>query len=63
MQIGNKLKVHRRKKRMRQKELAAMSGISNTYLSDIENNRTVPSLKTLVRLCAALDVDIKEMFD
>ncbi len=46
-----------------QNKLAQLSGISNTYLSDIENLRTVPSLKTLNSLAIALEVSLEDLLD
>ncbi len=46
-----------------QNKLAQLSGISNTYFSDIENLRTVPSLKTLNSLAIALEVSLKDLLD
>lgn len=57
--IGEKIKKIRIKKGMKQYELAQKSGISNTYLSDLEVGRTTPSIKTLDKLSKALEVDIK----
>lgn len=57
--IGEKIKCERLKKSLKQYELAEKAGISNTYLSDIELNRTNPSLKTLDKIAKALGVDIK----
>ena len=57
--IDEKIKGERLKKGWKQCELAKKAGISNTYLSDIEVGRTSPSLKTLHKIAAALDVDIK----
>ena len=41
---------------MKQIELAKKAEISNTYLSDIENQRTSPSLKTLSRIANVLEI-------
>ncbi len=63
MEIGKKIKFIRKSKNINQNKLAQLSGISNTYLSDIENLRTVPSLKTLNSLAIALDVGLKDLLD
>lgn len=55
--IGEKVRSERLNKSIKQKELAEMAGISNTYLSDIEVGRTTPSIKTLMKLAEALEVD------
>jgi len=58
LNIGAKIKELRLKKNMKQIELASKAGISNTYLSDIESGRTIPSLKVLIKIANALKVDI-----
>lgn len=61
MEIGKKIKIQRIQKDLKQKDLARMAGISNTYLSDIENGRTNPSLKTLLRITHILDMNITDL--
>lgn len=60
--IGANIKQIRLIKKISQRKLAELAGISNTYLSDIEVGRTNPSLKTLLKLAAALELDVKELF-
>jgi transcriptional regulator with XRE-family HTH domain len=60
MEIGDKIKQIRQQKGIKQLELAAKAGISNTYLSDIEVGRTNPSIKTLKKLAGGLEEDICE---
>ena len=38
------------------RQLSEKAEISNNYLSNIENGRSIPSLETLVRLCEAMEV-------
>lgn len=57
MRIGRRIKELRREKELKQVELASKAGISNTYLSDIESDRTMPSLKTLIKISNALGVN------
>lgn len=57
MEVGERIKDIRTKKGINQLTLASMAKISNTYLSDIEVGRTLPSLKTLKKLATALEVD------
>jgi transcriptional regulator with XRE-family HTH domain len=63
VEIGKKIKFIRKSKSINQNKLAQLSGISNTYLSDIENLRTVPSLKTLNSLAIALGISLKDLLD
>lgn len=61
--IGEKIRMLRKEKKLSQRDLADLCGISNTYISDMETGRTNPSLKTLQKLRMALEVNIKEFFD
>jgi len=63
VEIGKKIKFIRKSMGINQNKLAQLSGISNTYFSDIENLRTVPSLKTLNSLAIALEVSLKDLLD
>ena len=56
MVLGSIIRQVRVHKGMKQIELAKKAEISNTYLSDIENERTSPSLKTLSRIANALEI-------
>lgn len=59
--IGENIKRVRKEKKMTQKDLGEIVGISNTYLSDIEIGRTNPSIKTLKRIAKGLDVSYVEL--
>ncbi len=61
-EIGLKIKGIRSSRKISQRKLAALAGISNTYLSDIEVGRTNPSLKTMEKLAKALEIEIKDLF-
>lgn len=61
-EVGANIKSIRQHKNISQRKLAERAGISNTYLSDIEVGRTNPSLKTLEKIAAALEMEIKELF-
>jgi transcriptional regulator with XRE-family HTH domain len=58
MDIGGLLRVLRQAARVKQSQLAARAGISQNYLSMIENGRRQPSAKTLERLGSALNVPL-----
>ena len=45
-----------------QVELARRVKISNTYLSDIENERTEPSLKIIRKIARGLNMDWRDIF-
>jgi len=58
MKIGNTIKTIRKKKGIQQNELAEKSGISQTYLSQIENGTRTATLETLEKISNALDVPL-----
>ena len=62
MNIGSQIKAIRKAKNVSQKDLAKKIGISNTYLSDIENSRCFPSIKTLYRISKGLGEEIALFF-
>ena len=54
--LGERVAALRKKKGLTQSALAEKAEISNNYVSNIENNHSIPSLETLMKICAALDV-------
>jgi len=61
LSIGQIIKIERIKQNLKQKELAKMAGISNTYLSDIESSRNDPSLKSLHKITSAMGIKIEDV--
>ena len=58
MGIGAEIKSKRAEKGYTQDELAAAVGISRNYISDLENERYIPSVKTLSKLAKELGMDL-----
>lgn len=59
-----KIKLIRKSKKIKQGELARNSGISQTYLCELENGRkTNPSTDVLIRIANALNVNIADLID
>jgi transcriptional regulator with XRE-family HTH domain len=54
--LGSKIRIVREKKKLTQEQLAEMVELSNNYISNIELNRSIPSLETLVKICNALEI-------
>lgn len=52
-----KIKHYRILKKLSQKELAAIAGISQSFLSEIENRRYDIKLSLLCRIADALEMD------
>lgn len=46
-----------------QEELSDRAGLDRTYVSGCERGKRNPSLKTMIRLAKALEVDLKDFFD
>ena len=60
--LGSGIMSVRKEKEMTQNQLAREAGISLKYVSMVEAG-TNPSLKTIFKLCAALDTDIAEVME
>ena len=54
--IGTRIAELRKNKGWSQYKLAEKADISNNYLSNIENNHSIPSLETLMNICFALGI-------
>jgi transcriptional regulator with XRE-family HTH domain len=61
MMLHERLKELRRARDLTLKELAARSGLSVSYLSDLERGRTTPPLPTLEMLAGALDITVLDL--
>ena len=63
IQISNKIKEKRKAKGITIQELADKAAVSKGLISQIENNRTVPSLPVLFNIIHSLDEDLKTFFE
>ncbi|MHB2263638.1 helix-turn-helix domain-containing protein [Aliihoeflea sp. PC F10.4] len=61
-EIGMRIRLRRKVKRMTLAQLASATGISITQLSHIERGNTMPSIDKLVSLCNALDMHLNWLF-
>ena len=52
--LGKRIARRRRALGLKQCEAAEMLDISNNYLSNIENNKSIPSLETFTAICDIL---------
>ena len=57
-----KIKEIRLKRNLTQEKLAKLSGISKSYIGDLERNEKEPTISILCRLAEGLQVDIKDLF-
>jgi transcriptional regulator with XRE-family HTH domain len=59
MNLGKQIKDIRKSKNLTQAELANLSGITQTYLSQLERNKKEPNLSTLKTISFKLDIPIQ----
>ena len=62
MVIGRRLRNLREEKNLSQGDIEKRTGLLRCYISRVENGHTVPSLETLERLAAALEVPLYQLF-
>lgn len=62
MVIGRRLRTLREEKTLSQGDIEKRTGLLRCYISRVENGHTVPSLETLERLAAALEVPLYQLF-
>lgn len=62
MNLGEAISDVRKRKCIKQKVLARRCEISQTYLSQIENNRRDPNLSTLKKISKVLEVPLPIIF-
>ena len=62
MVIGSRLKKLREEKSLSQGDMEKRTGLLRCYISRVENGHTVPSLETLERLAAALEIPLHQLF-
>jgi transcriptional regulator with XRE-family HTH domain len=61
--IGEKIRSKRNQKNITLEQLAAKAGVSKGLISQIENNRTMPSLPVLFNIIHSLGDDLKTFFE
>lgn len=59
--LGNNLKRIREAKKMSQGDVMRGMGCSRSYISNIENGKTNPTLETISKLAKVLGVNITEL--
>jgi len=62
MNVAKRLSALREKKGMSVYKLAKLSGVSSTYLYEVEQGKKQPTVEILSRLCAALEVSLADFF-
>ena len=62
LKIGKKIRELRQKNRYTLQDLAARTGLSKPFLSQIENDHVIPPIATLLKLARALNVGMTYFF-
>ena len=62
MVIGMRLRTLREERNLSQGDIEKRSGLLRCYISRVENGHTVPSLGTLEKLAAALEIPLFQLF-
>ncbi len=63
LQISNRIKEKRKEGMITLQQLAENVGVTKGLISQIENNRTVPSLTVLLSIIKSLNIDLNDFFD
>jgi transcriptional regulator with XRE-family HTH domain len=62
MIIGIRLRKLREERKLSQGDIEKRTGLLRCYISRVENGHTVPSLETLERMAAAMELPLYQMF-
>ena len=55
-ELGERIAKRRKVLNLTQDDVAEATGLSNNHISNIENNHSIPSIETLLKICEALDI-------
>lgn len=61
-QFGENLKRIRKSKKLSQEAVAERSSTAASYISEVESGNANPTLHTIEKLAASLDIDVVELF-
>jgi transcriptional regulator with XRE-family HTH domain len=62
MDIGKRLRESRMKRNLVIDDVAAVTGLSRAYISQVETGKASPSLQTVEKLAAALETPVSSLF-
>jgi transcriptional regulator with XRE-family HTH domain len=60
--FGKILQEERKAKKISQEKLAKLTGLDRTFISLIENGKRSPTFSTILKICAALEIDPSYLF-
>ncbi len=61
--IGERIKAVRKKRKLTLAKLAEKSNLSASHLSQVERDKSTPSLMTLASIAEALEVNLRDLFE
>ena len=61
--VGARVRSLRRERGLTIEQLAVATGLTKGFISQLERDRTAPSLASIARICAALGVPLGQIFD
>lgn len=61
--IGERIKTLRQQRKLTLADVAAMASLSASHLSQIERDKTTPSLTTLTSIAKVLEVNLRDLFE
>ena len=53
--LGKRIAKRRKVLNLTQEDVAEAAGLSNNFISNIENNYSIPSIDSLLKICEAID--------
>jgi len=62
MVIGTRLRSLREERKLSQGDIEKRTGLLRCYISRVENGHTVPSIQTLEKLAAAVEIPLYQLF-
>jgi transcriptional regulator with XRE-family HTH domain len=62
MNVGERLRSLRKAKGLTTTEIAKKVNVSQSYISRFENNRAVPDVDMLEKICSALSISLSDFF-
>jgi transcriptional regulator with XRE-family HTH domain len=61
--LGTLLRYHRKEKGLTLRAVAEKAGVSEGFVSQVENNVKTPSLDTLLNICTAIDIQVGDVLN
>lgn len=63
LRIGRRLRAARKRRGLAIAELAAATGLTKGFVSQVERDLAAPSVASLVRICGALQIGVGSLFE